>query len=136
MKVVIPLTLMRMSSNSLEYKKMKEPVTVQVANAQQVSFMSATVNIGIKSVDRKVDSVIVARTPQKICGRMKPTNWMKIQDRWDHLREIPFPKLAQSHTIDVVLGPNYYHLMFPMKEVPGKENEPSACLQANFSSAC
>ena len=33
---------------------MKEPVTVPVANAQQVSFMSATVNIGIETVDGKV----------------------------------------------------------------------------------
>ena len=59
---------------------------------------------------------------------MKPTNWIKMQDRWVHLLEIPFPKLAQSHTIDVLLGSNYCHLMFPMKEVPGKENEPSARL--------
>ena len=90
--------------------------------------MSATVEIGIESVDGKVDNVIVAKTSQKICGRMKPTNWVKIQNRWDHMREIPFPKLAQTHTIDVLLGSNYYHLMFPMKEITGKENEPSARL--------
>ena len=43
----------------------KEPVTVQVANAQQVTFMSATVEIGIESVDGKVDSVIVAQDISK-----------------------------------------------------------------------
>ncbi|CAB3988520.1 Hypothetical predicted protein [Paramuricea clavata] len=40
----------------------KEPVTIQFANAQQVTFMSAIVEIGIESVDGKVDSVIVAKT--------------------------------------------------------------------------
>ena len=112
----------------LGLREKKEQVTVQVANAQQVTFMSATGEIGIESVDGKLDSVIVAMTSQKTCGRMKPTNWVKIKNRWDHMKEISFPKLAQTHTIDVPLGSNYYHLVFPMKEIPGKENEPRARL--------
>ena len=112
----------------LGLREKKEQVTVQVANAQQVTFMSATGEIGIESVDGKLDSVIVAMTSQKTCGRMKPTNWVKIKNRWDYMKEISFPKLAQTHTIDVLLGSNYYHLVFPMKEIPGKENEPRARL--------
>jgi hypothetical protein len=41
----------------------------------------------------------VAKTSQNIWGRMNPTNWVKIKDRWEHMKEIPFPKLAQTHTI-------------------------------------
>ena len=59
----------------LGFRDEEELVTVQEANAQQVTFISATVEIGIESGDGKVDSVIVAKTSQKICGRMKPTNW-------------------------------------------------------------
>ncbi|CAB4002540.1 Hypothetical predicted protein, partial [Paramuricea clavata] len=65
----------------LGLREEKERVTVQVANPQQVTFMSATFEIGIESVDGKVNSVIVPKTSQKICGRMKPTNWVKIKDR-------------------------------------------------------
>jgi hypothetical protein len=49
----------------LGLREKKEPVTVQVANAQQVTFMSATGEIGIESVDGKLDSVIVAMTSQR-----------------------------------------------------------------------
>lgn len=48
----------------LGLQETKEPVTVQVANAQQKTFMSATVEIGIKSTDGKVDSVISAKTSE------------------------------------------------------------------------
>ena len=57
--------------------------------------MSATVNIGIKSVDGKVDSVIVARTSQKICGRMKPTNWMKYKIDEITCEKSHFPNLLR-----------------------------------------
>ena len=40
------------------FREEEELVTVLVANGQQVTFMSATVEIGIESVDGKVDSVI------------------------------------------------------------------------------
>ena len=46
----------------LGLQQTKEPVTVQVANDQQVRFMSATVEIGIESIDGKLDSVIVSRS--------------------------------------------------------------------------
>ena len=35
--------------------------------------MSATMEIGLKSLDGRVDTVIVAKTSNNICGRMKPT---------------------------------------------------------------
>ena len=46
----------------------------------------------------------------------------------NHLRDIPFPSLAKKGIIDVLLGSDYYHLMFPMQEIRGKEDEPAARL--------
>ena len=59
---------------------------------------------------------------------MKLTNWLQIKDQWNNLRDIPFPKLGKRSTIDVLIGSDYYNLLFPMKEVRGGDNEPSARL--------
>ena len=56
--------------------------------------MSATMEIGLESLDGRLDTVIVAKTSNNICGRMIPTNWLQIKDQWKHLRDIP--KLGRS----------------------------------------
>ena len=93
----------------------KEQVTINVANDQKVSMMSATLEIGLESVDGTVDTVIVMKTSNKICGGMKPTDWVKIKHNWSHLKNIPFPKLANRGRIDVLIVSYYYHLLFPMR---------------------
>ena len=90
--------------------------------------MSATMKFGLESLDGWVDTVIVVKTSNNICGRMKPTNWLQIKDQWKDLRDIPFPKLAKRSKIDVLIGSDYYNLLFPMKEVRGGDNEPNARL--------
>ena len=106
----------------------KEPITVNVANDKQVKFMSMTFQVGVESIDGKLKRTISAKTSQKICGGMKPVNWLKIKHKWFHLSDIPFPELAQRRTIDVLLGADNHELMAIIKEVPGDVNEPSARL--------
>ena len=57
--------------------------------------MSATMEIGLESLDGRLDTVIVVKTSNNICGRMIPTNWLQIKDQWKHLRDIP--KLGRSY---------------------------------------
>ena len=76
----------------------KERVTINVANDQKVDLMSATMEIGLESLDGRVDTVIVAKTSHSICGGMKPTNWLEIRDQWKHLKNIPFPKLGKRRS--------------------------------------
>ena len=106
----------------------KKKVVINVANGQKVDLMSATMEIGLKSLDGQVVTVIVAKTSNNICGGMKPTNWLQIKDQWKHLRNIPFPALGKKSKIDVLIGLDYYNLLFPMKEVRGGDKEPSARL--------
>lgn len=37
---------------------------------------------------------------------MKPTDWVAMKHQWNHIRDIPFPNLAQKGVIDVLLGPD------------------------------
>ena len=59
---------------------------------------------------------------------MKAVNWVNIQDSWNHLRGIPFPRLAKGNRIDVLLRADHHELMYSMKEVAGAPNEPCARL--------
>lgn len=106
----------------------KEKITVNVANGQQISFQSMTFQIGLESTDGKLDTEIVAKTSERICGGMKPVNWVKIQHQWKHLRNIRFRKLASRGVVDVLLGTDHCHLMYSMQEVLGKDTEPCARL--------
>ena len=83
---------------------------MNVANDQQVSFPSKSFTIGVESVDGCVDAKIVAQSSENICGGMKAVDW-RIQNTWEHLQDIPFPKLANRGKIDVLLGTDNYHLM-------------------------
>ena len=106
----------------------KQQITVKVANDQSIRFLSGTVKIGLESNDGRVDTEITVKTSDRICGGLKAVNWVKIQDKWNHLRGIPFPKLARGNQIDVLLGADHFELMYSMKEVTGLPNEPCARL--------
>ena len=59
----------------------KEKVIINFANGQKVNLMSATMEIGLERLDGRVDTVIVAKTSNIICGGMKPTNWLRIKNQ-------------------------------------------------------
>ena len=119
---------MRTLLKPLGIHQTKEEITINVANDGKVQLMAATLEIGIESIDGKVDTTLVVKTNDKICGGMKPTDWVKMKHQWNHLRDIPFPSLAEKGIIYVLLRSDYYHLMFPMQEIRGKEDEPASRL--------
>ena len=106
----------------------KEPIEVRGANDQTIRFMSGTFEIALESTDGQVDRKITAKTSTKIFGGLRAVDWIKIQDRWNHLRGIPFPNLTKRNRIDVFLGADHFELMYSMKEVTGVPNEPCARL--------
>ena len=56
-------------------------------------------------------------------------DWAQIQDNWDHLRGISFPRLAGGSHTDVLLGADHFELMHLMKEFAGSPNGPCARLR-------
>ena len=78
-------------------------------------------NIRLESVDGRVHTEIDAQTWEKICGGMKAVDciWVEKKGLWSHLQDIPFSKLARRGRIDVLLGTDNYHLIYPKKEVIG-----------------
>ena len=70
----------------------------------------------------------MAQTSKKICGGMKPVNWIKPKHNWENLSTTHFPKLAPRRSIDILLGADHHELMYSMKEIPWKRGQPSAQL--------
>lgn len=106
----------------------KKPITVNVPNDQKVKFMSMSFQVGIESIDGKLNRVISAKSFQGFSGEMKSVNWLNIKHKWFHLKNIPFPQLAKRGTIDVLLGADNYELMTTIKEASAKVSEPRARL--------
>ena len=55
----------------------KIEINVKVANDETVTFMSSTFVVGLERNDGRVDTTITAQSSKKICGCMKPVNWIK-----------------------------------------------------------
>ena len=79
--------------------------------------------IGVESVDGCVHAKIVAESSEKICGGMKAVDWVRIKSNWQHLQDIPFPKLVNRGKIDVLLGTDNYHLMYIMFATMAKQRQ-------------
>ena len=90
--------------------------------------MSTTFQIALESIDGTVGTTIAAKISKKICGGLKPIEWIESKQNWKHLQDIPFPKVAARGIIDVRLGADHYHLMYLEQEVVGKPDEPYARL--------
>ena len=103
-------------------------ITVNVPNDHEVRLPSMTFAFELESVDGNKDTKIVAQSSEKICGGIKAVDWVRIKGNWNHLQDIPFPKLANRKKINVLLGTDNYHLMYPKKEVIGGVGEPCAGL--------
>ena len=116
--------------NELGLTGAKERIEVKVANDQTISFMSNTFTIGVESTNGRVNTEIVAKTSEKICGGMKERSVEELttKQNWNHLKEIPFPTSAKGNQIDVLFGADHYELMYSMKEIVGNKNEPVARL--------
>jgi len=104
----------------------KEWINVNVANAQQVSFPSMTFNIGIASLDKQIDTIIKAKTSVNICGGMRAVNWINLKNNYKHLKDIPFFPVTNQGKIDILLGTDNYHLIYPIQEIIGAVDEPYA----------
>ena len=120
------ICLTRLDKLALGLQGTKTKLNVKVANDETISFMSSTLEIGLESMDGRVDACITAQSSKKICGVMKPVNWIQMKHNWEHLKNIRFPKLSPGWMVDILLGVDYYELVYSMKKIVGEEGQPSA----------
>ena len=100
---------------------------VGVLNGVIQNINSHSAELGLESVDGKVDVEVNVLTVDKVVGDMQVTDWNDA-NQWNHLRDIPFPGMAHRRGIDMLIGVDQASLQFSIKEVIGHYGEPIARL--------
>ncbi|XP_064633630.1 uncharacterized protein LOC135491588 [Lineus longissimus] len=103
-----------------------EQTTVNVLNGKLKTFTTMPVEVGIESLNRRVDMKIWAKTVDKVTGDLKATDWSLKQDQYSHLKDIQFPKIGKRTSVDLLIGADYSELHQSIRDVIGRPGEPTA----------
>ena len=103
-----------------------ETVNVSVVNGGTEKIDSMSVDVRLQSVDGAIDHFIMVNTADSVTGDVQVVDWSNEAGKWPHLKDIPFPKLADSGHIDMLIGLDHPDLHFSMCDIRGKRENPSA----------
>ena len=80
----------------------------------------------IKSIDGETQSTVEAWTLQEMCQGLTIPDWNKHKVKWDHLKNIAFPKAPGRKTIDLLIGSDHPELALALEEHSGPTGMPVA----------
>lgn len=103
-------------------------VTVNVLNGHEESIETKDVSLKLESLDGITCETISALTINEITGDMETIDWNQFSGKWDHLRNIEFPKIGKKSRVDILIGSDYAELQYSKQEVLGNPGEPVARL--------
>ena len=117
-------------TNELDITGEPEDVTVGTLNGQKTHIgNSAEVSFTIESIDGKVSAPMSAYITNNVVGDLKVTDWNKVKRKYDHLKEIKFPKFDKNHKkIGLLIGANMTDLLYSLQDVRGGPGQPIARL--------
>ena len=105
-----------------------EKVKVSVLNGKIDVFDTMPVSVGLESIDGKVNVKVNALTTDNVTGNMHVTDWNTVKSKWNHLKDINFPRYKSKQVVDILIGLDCADLHFAIKEVRGGTGEPIARL--------
>ena len=71
---------------------------------------------------------MTVQTIKSITGCLRPVNWARIRDKYEHLKSLPFQPMGRRQIVDMLIGVDHAELHCSLKEVLGKPGEPIARL--------
>jgi len=92
---------------------------------EQANLKSGLAAVTVHSLDGNISAKVGTRVLDSLCRNLKPLSWNRLKDRWDHLREVDFPKIEGS-TVDVLIGADHPELTLALEERMGSPGEPVA----------
>jgi len=81
-----------------------------------ISLKSKKVLLTIKSLNGETQSSIEAWTLNEICQGLSIPDWNQRKVKWEHLKNIPFPKGPGRKMIDILIGSDHPELMLALIE--------------------
>lgn len=106
-----------------------QPQTLKIATVgEELVTQSCKVKVTVVNLEETFQREVEAWTVQDLCSKVKVIDWRKLQENYEHLRNIPFPEMSDSSTVDILIGSNYPELGLSLDERHGKSGEPIARL--------
>ena len=97
-----------------------------VKGTEEVQMKKAPVRISsVENSQVKMDLNVFVT--EDLIGSSDAIDWCKVQERWAHMADLPFPALGKK-TIDILIGvtPETMCLFTPERQVKGESDEPVA----------
>ena len=83
-------------------------------------------SLTIKGLNGDTQSTVEAWTLNEMCQGLSIPDWNKHNEKWDHLKNISFPKAPGRKTIDILIGSDHPELTLALKECYGPIGTPVA----------
>ena len=107
---------------------MIQKATVNVLNGPVKTFVTVPVDFELKSLDRQVIHNVSTYTTEKVTRDMEVVVWNQYASKWKDLREITFPNIDRTTTVDLLIGVDHADLLYSKQEIQGDVDEPIARL--------
>ena len=105
-----------------------QKVKVNVQNGNTETFETMPVSVKLESINGQCQVDLSVFTADKVTGNLKAVNWSDYKNKWDHLKQIQFPKLSSRPVIDLLIGIDYPDLHYSLRDIKGQPGEPIARL--------
>ena len=105
-----------------------QKVKVNVLNGNTETFETMPVSVKLESLNGQCQVDMSVFTADKVTGNLKAVNWSDYKNKWDHLKQIQFPKLSSRPVIDLLIGTDYSDLHYSLRDIKGQPGEPIARL--------
>jgi len=92
----------------------------------QMQMESRRVEVTIRNMENSLQRDVKLWTIGELCGKLNVTDWHDEKHRYNHLEDIPFPRMPKDKTVDVLLGSDYPDLSICLDERMGSIDEPIA----------
>ena len=91
-----------------------------------IPLKSKKVSLTIKSLNGETQSTVEAWMLNEMCQGLSIPDWNKYKEKWDHLKNISFPKDPGRKTIDILIGSDHPEPTLALKECYGLIGTPVA----------
>ena len=104
----------------------QETVNVHVLNGGMAKIESASVTVGLQSLDHHINRYIMAYTADSVTGDTQVIDWQHEAKRWPHLKDIHFDEVSERAGVDILIGLDHPDLHFSCCDIRGRRGEPTA----------
>ena len=93
-----------------------QKVKVNVLNGNTETFETMPVSVKLESLNGQCQVDMSVFTADKVTGNLKAVNSSDYKNKWDHLKQIQFPKLSSRPVIDLLIGTDYSDLHYSLRD--------------------